>query len=397
MSFPELLSPAGSLAKLKTAVLYGADAVYCGGMEFGLRQAADNFTEAELLLGVKFAHGRGAKVYVVLNSFLHNEDLVNLPPFLKVLEDCQVDAVIVSDLGVVMSVKEHSSLEVHLSTQASCLNSGAALLWRQLGITRVVLGREVSVAEAQIIKARSGLEIEMFIHGSMCMAYSGNCVISNYTQGRDSNRGGCAHSCRFEYSFDLGDSKRARAYFMSSKDLEGIRLLPQFIKAGIDSLKVEGRMKSPHYAATVSKVYSEALRYYRDGADFEALPLEQLALWERELRKIPHRDYTSASLDRPADASSIYNEREHDERGSQVVGKLIDVDATHAIVEVSSAFAPGDYLEALTFMGENIRFQAGELFDVAGTALARTNPGTLVVLPKMGEMAPEMILRAASK
>ncbi len=396
MTFPELLSPAGSLAKLKTSILYGADAVYCGGMEFGLRQAADNFTEAELFLGVDFAHQHGAKVYVVLNSFLHNEDLQKLPAFLEVLEAAKVDAVIVSDLGVVTHVREHSSLEVHLSTQASCLNASAAKLWARTGVTRAVLGREVSIAEAAMIKKKSGLEIEMFIHGSMCMAYSGNCVISNYTQGRDSNRGGCAHSCRFEYSFDLGDEKRARAYFMSSKDLEGIRLLPQFIAAEIDSLKVEGRMKSPHYAATVSKVYSEALRYYREGAEFGEVPLEKLAQWERELRKIPHRDYTEASLVAPADQSSIFNDREHEEGTHQVVGKVIGTQGERAVLEVTSAFHPGDTLEAISFRGDNITIRPVALYDPSGEAVTRTRPGTVVILGPAPGLGPEMIVRTVA-
>lgn len=397
MTFPELLSPAGSLAKLKTSILYGADAVYCGGMEFGLRQAADNFTEAELLEGVAFAHQHGAKVYVVLNSFLHNEDLTRLPTFLKVLEEAKVDAVIVSDLGVVMNVREHSNLEVHLSTQASCLNASAAKLWARMGITRAVLGREVSISEAEIIKKKSGLEIEMFIHGSMCMAYSGNCVISNYTQGRDSNRGGCAHSCRFEYSFDLGDEKRARAYFMSSKDLEGIRLLPDFIRAGIDSLKVEGRMKSPHYAATVSKVYSEALRFYRDGGEFSVAPVELLAKWESELRKIPHRDYTEASLVNPAGETSIFHDREHAEGTHQVVGKVIGIEGGRAVIEVTSAFHPGDEIEAISFKGENISFKASELFDPTGGTVERTKPGSVVMLGPVSGLDSEMILRAVAQ
>lgn len=394
MTFPELLSPAGSLAKLKTSILYGADAVYCGGMEFGLRQAADNFTEAELLEGVAFAHQRGAKVYVVLNSFLHNEDLQKLPAFLEILEVAKVDAVIVSDLGVVMNVREHSGLEVHLSTQASCLNASAAKLWARTGVNRVVLGREVSISEAAMIKKKSGLEIEMFIHGSMCMAYSGNCVISNYTQGRDSNRGGCAHSCRFEYSFDLENEKRARAYFMSSKDLEGIRLLPQFIAAEIDSLKVEGRMKSPHYAATVSKVYSEALAFYRQGGAFAEVPIEKLAQWERELRKIPHRDYTEASLVSPAGNTSIFNDREHEEGTHQVVGKVIGTQGERAVIEVTSAFHPGDTLEAISFKGENISFCPENLFDPTGSEVARTKPGSVVMLGPVAGLDSEMIIRS---
>jgi putative protease len=243
-SLPEILAPAGSLDKLKVAVLYGANAVYVGGQKFGLRTAAENFTPDELREGISFAHERGAKVYVVLNSFLHDKDLQELPDFVNFLGEVGADAVIVSDLGVVRTVRSLSNIPVHISTQASTLNVEAAKLWKKAGASRIVLGREVSVKEAGKIKREAGIEIEMFIHGSMCMAYSGNCVISNFTQGRDSNRGGCAHSCRFEYSLEgLDTLEKKKAYFMSSKDLEGLRVLPQFIEEGIDSLKIEGRMK----------------------------------------------------------------------------------------------------------------------------------------------------------
>ena len=198
MRIPELLAPAGSLDKLKVAVSYGANAVYFGGLKFGLRSAADNFTEQELIEGVEFAHSHGSLVYVVLNGFLHDKDLEDLPEFIKFLESLKIDAVIVSDLGVIETVKKHTNLEVHLSTQASCLNSYSAKLWKKMGVSRIVLGREVSIEEAKKIKEVADIEIEMFVHGSMCMAYSGNCTISNYTQGRDSNRGGCRYGdeCR---------------------------------------------------------------------------------------------------------------------------------------------------------------------------------------------------------
>jgi putative protease len=339
---PELLSPAGSLEKLKVSVLYGADAVYLGGQKFGLRQASDNFTYEELTEGVEFAHTRGSKVYVVLNSFLHDKDLAELPEFLGLLEELKVDAVIVSDLGVIATLQKHSKLVVHLSTQASCLNIESAKLWQKMGAQRIVLGREVTIKEAAKIKKATGLEIEMFVHGSMCMSYSGNCVISNYTQGRDSNRGGCAHSCRFEYSIDFKNESEEskKAYFMSSKDLEGIRMLPEFIEAGIDSLKVEGRNKSHHYAGTISKVYADALRYYQTHGNFLST---DMLVWEEELRKVSHRDYTTGSLDEYAGVDSIYNHREQDDNEFVVSGIVLEASVgQHLLVDVKSAFHPGD-------------------------------------------------------
>lgn len=388
---PELLCPAGSLEKLKVATLYGADAVYLGGQKFGLRQASENFTPDELIEGVEFAHKHGTLTYVVLNSFLHDKDLEELPQFLGDLDALKVDAVIVSDLGVIETVKKHSKIPVHLSTQASCLNVDAAKLWKKMGVTRVVLGREVTISEAKKIKAATGLEIEMFVHGSMCMAYSGNCVISNYTQGRDSNRGGCAHSCRFEYSIDFENCtdqekinralelERRKSFFMSSKDLEGLRVLEEFIHAGIDSLKIEGRNKSHHYAGTVAKVYSEALRFYGDYGNFLSSHLDS---WENELRKLTSRDHTMASLVTHADETSIYDEREHDDNDFVVSGVVMEVLPDNSIVlEVRSAFHPGDELEIMTFKGQTLVEKVSWIKSLSGEEILRSKPGFLVRIP----------------
>lgn len=395
--FPEILAPAGSLDKLKVAILYGANAVYVGGQKFGLRTAAENFTLDELREGVDFAHGRGAKVYVVLNSFLHDKDLTELPDFVRFLEEISVDAVIVSDLGVVKTVSSLSSIPVHISTQASTLNVEAAKLWKKMGATRVVVGRELSVKECGKIKREAGIEVEMFIHGSMCMAYSGNCVISNFTQGRDSNRGGCAHSCRFEYSLEgLDSEEKKKAYFMSSKDLEGLRILPEFINEGIDSLKIEGRMKSHLYAGTMSKVYSEALAYYREHGNFLS---DDLLYWESELKKVSHRAYTNASLMEKADASSIFNERENlGELEWQMVGMVIEASPKSGIViEVRNAFNQGDILEILPFKGPAMEIHALEITDVLMRPLTRTKPTTLVKLPYREGVKGRQLIRQRVK
>jgi len=378
---PEILSPAGSLEKLKVAVLYGANAVYLGGQKFGLRQASDNFSYEELAEGVDFAHKRGCHVYVVLNSFLHDKDLEEIPEFLALLSSLKVDAVIVSDLGVISTIQKHSQLVIHLSTQASCLNVESAKLWKKMGVTRIVLGREVTIKEALKIKKETGLEIEMFVHGSMCMAFSGNCVISNYTQGRDSNRGGCAHSCRFEYSIDFKDQseEKKKAFFMSSKDLEGIRQLSEFIDAGIDSLKIEGRNKSHYYAGTVSKVYSEAMRYYKEHGHFLS---DDLLTWESELRKISHRDYTSGSLADYADETSIYNERDHDKNDYVVSGMILEtIPNEHILLEVRSAFHSGENLEIMPFRGPTIDMKLSEIKSISGVNLLKSKPGSVVKIP----------------
>jgi putative protease len=246
----------------------------------------------------------------------------------------------------------------------------------------VVVGRELSVKDAGKIKREAGIEIEMFIHGSMCMAYSGNCVISNFTQGRDSNRGGCAHSCRFEYSLDFGldTFEKKKAYFMSSKDLEGLRILPEFINEEIDSLKIEGRMKSHLYAGTMSKVYSEALKFYAEHGHFLS---DDLIHWEEELGKVSHRAYTQASLVVPAGADSIFNERENDPNAEwKMVGTVIAATPkTGIVLDVRNAFNQGDELEIVPFTGKAIKVSALEIMDISMKPVQRTKPSTLVRIP----------------
>lgn len=392
---PELLAPAGSLDKLKVAISYGADAVYLGGLKFGLRSAAENFTEEELAEGVEFAHERNAKVYVVLNGFLHDSDLNELPAFVQFLDSIKVDAVIVSDLGVIKTVLENSSIPVHLSTQASCLNTESAKMWKKMGVERIVVGREVSVAEAGKIKKEAEIEIEMFVHGSMCMAYSGNCVISNFTQGRDSNRGGCAHSCRFEYSIqrdDLDTDEKKKAFFMSSKDLNGLRVLPEYIEHQIDSIKVEGRMKSHLYAGTMSKVYSEALHYYKEHGHFLS---GDLIDWDQELAKVTHRSYAAANLNNKADKSTIFNEREvSSDTDYKMVGRVVDVmKDDFIVVEVRNAFNIGDTIELLPFTGKVELIKIEHIEDLNSNVQERTKPSTLVKLPFIAGAETNNILR----
>ena len=390
---PQLLAPAGSLDKLKLAVCYGADAVYLSGCRFGLRAASENFTEDQIVEGTAFAHSRGVEVYVTLNGFLHDADIDDLGSFVDFLDETGVDAVIVSDLGTLETVRERSALPIHLSTQASCLNSDGAGFWREVGASRIILGREAGIEEAGMIKEEAGIEIEMFVHGSLCTAYSGNCVISNFTRGRDSNRGGCAHSCRFEYDLDISRDTvplaSKKAFFMSSKDLRGIGLLPNFIAAGIDSLKIEGRMKSPHYLATVTKVYSEALEGYRRGQEAGG---DRLRRWGEELSKVASRGATEASLVSPAGASSMYDGREH---GGDYVGLgiVLERHTGDLVVEVRSPFSTGDSVELIPFRGDVRKFQVEGIRTFGSGSVVGANPGMVVGIPFEGEAAPMNILR----
>ncbi len=388
---PELLAPAGNLEKLKVVVSYGANAVYLGGKnQFGLRAASENFTEEELLEAVHICHQKNVKVYVVLNSFFHDKEIQKLPLYLDFLSSIEVDAVIVSDLGVVELIRSYCSIPIHLSTQSSCLNLYSAQFWKSRGVERIVLGREVSLDEAKRIREATNLELEMFVHGSMCMAYSGNCVISNYTSGRDSNRGGCAHSCRFEYELE-DNGKKVTDTFMSSKDLFGLRLLKDYQKAGISSLKIEGRMKGPLYAGTITKVYAEALKILDQGKE---LTQDLINQWEDELKKVSHRDYTEASLLNKASEESIYHQREESSREFDVVGLVADVvEDEFLVIEVRKKFNKGDRIEFLPFRGPHQETIIPNMYLMDDTEVDFTNPGGLVKIPYIPNIGINNIVR----
>ena len=401
-SFPELLAPAGNLEKLKVAVLYGANAVYLAGPQFSLRAGTDNFSDEELENGIAFAHEHGVKVYVTLNAFLHDHELLKLPEYVRLLDTHKVDAVIVSDLGVIASVRQHSNLPIHLSTQASCLNQYSARLWKNLGVTRIVLGREVSIEQARAIRKKAGIEVEMFIHGAMCMAYSGNCTISNYTLARDSNRGGCAQSCRFDYSIWETANQREQGLppqhknvnFMSAKDLRGLEHLPRFINAQITSLKIEGRMKSNLYVATTVHAYANALQFCQTAP---SVTPQTLFHFSQELEKMPHRLYTAASLLKPAGAESIF--QEHERSGEhhlayEFVGTIVEVQSPkYVTLLVQNTFNNQGILEVLTFDGETIMLPTHQMKDVNHQLIPTARPNRLVLLPFVEQIQPLNLAR----
>ena len=257
---PELLAPAGNMEKMKMALLYGADAVYLGGKTFGLRALGGNFTREELKEAMEFAHGLGKKVYVTVNVFPHNEDIEALPDYLRYLAEIGTDALLVADLGIFrLCQKVIPDMELHISTQANNTNWATVNAWHELGAKRVVLAREMSLAEVRTIRDKTEADLEMFVHGAMCISYSGRCLLSNYFTGRDANRGACAQSCRWKYAlveetrpgkyFPIEEDDRG-TYIMNSKDMCLLPHLRDVIESGVDSLKIEGRMKSVHYAAS---------------------------------------------------------------------------------------------------------------------------------------------------
>jgi len=398
---PELLAPAGGLEKLKLVVSYGASAVYLGGQNFGLRTAAENFTDSELKEGVSFAHRKGVKVFVVLNAFLHDIDLKKLPSYISFLNKIKVDGVIASDLGVIETIKEHSKIPIHLSTQASCLNVQSAKRWEKMGVKRVILGREASLDDALEIKNKTNLEVEMFIHGAMCMAYSGNCVISNYTSGRDSNRGGCAHSCRFNYDLNLKSNQglsdeKIKSYFMSSKDLAGIKLIKKFLDYGIDSLKIEGRMKGHLYAATVTKAYASVLKTYQKTGEFES---EEILLMARELENVGHRNYTDGSLLAPAGGDSIYEDRKQEIADYVTVGLVVDVvPNSYIVAEVKKAFYKNNTLEIIPFKNCVKSFCVSKILNIdESSEYEKTRPGSIVKLPWVSGVEKFNVIRRKVK
>lgn len=296
----ELLAPAGDLERLKTAFIYGADAVYIGGEIFGMRSAAKNFNKEDMAEGVKFAHERGKQVFVTVNIIPRNEEFEQLEDYLKELEEIGVDAVIVSDPGVFSVVKKVvPNMEIHISTQASTTNAASATFWYNQGAKRVVMARELSFEEIKEIRDNSpeGMDIEAFIHGAMCMSYSGKCVISNYTTGRDANRGACAQSCRWKYTLveeqENGDYEKVlddvdAEFFFNTKDMCMINYIPQIIESGINSFKIEGRMKTAYYVATTVRAYRMAIdEYIKDPENWEFNPM-----WLEELKKGSHRHFS---------------------------------------------------------------------------------------------------------
>ncbi len=301
MKRPELLSPAGDFEKLKSAIYFGADAVYLAGKTFGMRAASGNFSDEELARAVEYAHERGVRVYVTVNIMPRDAEYPALRQFLIYLHQIGADAAIVSDLGVVALARECApDLEIHISTQASTVSAATCMAWHKMGAKRIVLARELSLAQISAIRNAlpAEVELETFVHGSMCVAYSGRCLLSQYYVGRDANRGACAQPCRWIYSGEIAEEKRpddrlpviedgGESFIMSSKDMCMIEHVPDLVRAGIDSLKLEGRVRSAYYTAVVTNTYKMALDSFVNSPDNYRFD----PAWQRELDSVSHREY----------------------------------------------------------------------------------------------------------
>lgn len=402
MKKPEILAPAGNLEKLKIALVYGADAVYLGGKAYGLRAFSDNFGEEELQQGIDFAHSLNKRVYVTVNIFPHNDDLAGLPDYIRLLDRMGADAVIVSDPGVYRIAREAAPrLPIHISTQANTTNWSSVLFWQELGAKRVVLARELSLAEIREIRDKADLELEAFVHGAMCISYSGRCLLSNYFTGRDANRGECTQSCRWKYYvmeetrpgeyFPVVEDERG-AYIFNSKDLCLLPYIPAIAAAGLNSLKIEGRMKSVHYVATVAKVYREAIDSYFNRPDAFQIRPE----WLRELEKISHRAYTAGfSFEKAGPNDQIYNSKTYTQT-HDFVGLVKEYDPLTgmALIEQRNNMKTGEEIEIMQPGRPNFCQKITRMLDETGNSIeVAPHPQQLIRMPLDQPVAEFAMLR----
>lgn len=352
----ELLAPAGNFSKLKTAVYYGADAVYIGGKNFSLRAFSDNFTDEEIVEAVKFAHGKNVKIYVTVNIFAKNSDFEKAAEYFRFLERAKVDAVLITDVGLISLCKKVSpELKIHLSTQANTLNKYAVKFWGELGLERVVLARELSLSEIkEISEFNPETQLEAFVHGAMCISYSGRCLLSNYFNGREANRGECVQACRWQYElrekskngefFPIEEDERG-SYILNSKDLNMIEHIDEMAEAGVCSLKIEGRMKSEYYLATVINAYRRAIdEYYKIGGKYK-----KNRMFYDELLKTNHRVFTTAYM--LGENKETVNYSDSQSAGEkQFIATVLEGtnDEGYFIAEMRNRFKKGDKLELLT-------------------------------------------------
>ena len=407
MRKPELLLPGGSLDVLKVAVLYGADAVYIGGESFGLRAKAKNFSRAEMEEGIAFAHEHGAKVYVTANIFAHDADLDGAAAYFRELSEIGPDAVLVADPGMFMLAKRNApNLELHISTQANNTNYETCLFWHGLGAKRIVTARELSLREIKDIRAHipDELEIESFVHGAMCISYSGRCLLSGYLAGRDANRGLCTHPCRWKYAvmeetrpgeyMPIEENERG-TFIFNSKDLCMIEHLPDLYEAGIDSFKIEGRMKTALYVATAARTYRLAMdAYERDPKEYE----EKLPWFREQIADCTYRKFTTGFFyGRPDQEDQIYDNNTY-VNNYTFLGIVREIDGNgDAVTEQKNKFCVGDTIEIMKPDGRNVITKVLALHDGEGQPMdSAPHPKQELHIRLEAEAEPWDILRRAN-
>ncbi|PKM76046.1 MAG: peptidase U32 [Firmicutes bacterium HGW-Firmicutes-15] len=403
MQRPELVLPAGDLEKLKTALLFGADAVYLGGKDFNLRAFAGNLTIPEMATGLEYAHTLGKKVYITVNILAHNRDIKRLPPYLEELQQLGVDGLIISDPGVMRLAKKYaSSIPVTISTQANVSNYESAAFYQDMGAFRVVLARELTLDEIADIKRQVEIELEIFVHGAMCVSYSGRCLLSHYMAGRNANQGACAHPCRYKYSvveekrpgqyYAIEEDERG-SYIFNSRDLCLLEYLPQLIDVGVNAFKVEGRMKSPLYVASVARIYRQAIEVYVNQGYRGAAQESQAGM--EELWAVATRPFTNGFIEGESPLIQDINRQEMPRR-TDFCGMVNGYNPDRRMVEIEQRnnFGPGDLLQFMIPDGRIIDLQLRQLFDAEGNLLDRArHPRQKVFIPFDQPVHENSILR----
>ncbi len=377
----ELLAPAGDIKKLKYAVYYGANAVYAAGNNFGLRAKNTNFSEVHLKEAVDFCHKYDCKIYITVNIFAHNSDIEQLPKYLSFLQKIGVDALIISDPGVFSLAKEFApNVDIHISTQANVTSWRAVDFWYKLGAKRIILARELGIKEIEEIKKKvPEIELEMFVHGAMCMSYSGRCLISAFLNNRSANRGLCTQPCRWEYNlieksrpgefFKIEEDERG-SYFFNSKDLNLIKRIPQILQAGIDSIKIEGRMKSLYYVAAVTRAYKAAIEANKNVISPNI---------QEELNKVSHRYYSEAFFDKFDSSETQYYGSSAYIREYQFVGEVLKVKGTSAFISIKAKFCIGEEIEFIFPDDKNdFKITVNSIFNEENEPIQLTKPNTII-------------------
>ncbi len=402
MEKPELLAPAGTLEKLKYAVQYGADAVYIAGKKYGLRAFAGNFSPEEMAEGVAFAHERGVKVYVTINVFAHNADFDGLEDYLRELLALKVDAVIVSDPGIIRIARMNvPDLPVHISTQANSTNWSTVQFWKDMGCERIVLARELTLPEIQEIHDKVDVELETFVHGAMCISYSGRCLLSNYMTERDSNQGQCAQACRWNYNlveekrpnefYPIQEDERG-TYVFNSQDLCLLQHLPELIETGIRSFKIEGRMKSAYYVASIIRAYRNMIDAYYGEASIS----DDIQFWMDELQKVSHRPYTTGFYFGKPENGALTLESSQYIRPYDFIGTVqsYDVQTGIAVIEQRNHFKTGDTIEFFSPQYGWFEHTITEMYDKDGNAITVAPHAQMVVkMPVPQEVYPMDMMR----
>jgi len=392
MTKPELLSPAGDLERLKIALLYGADAVYIGGT-FNLRANADNFTVSEISKAVEFAHSLNKKVYVTVNIAMHNKELNKITDYLKELDEANVDAIIVSDPAIIKLAKENTNLVIHLSTQGSTLNKEAAMFWKNEGVSRIVLARECSMEDIKDIKYNVDIELEVFIHGAMCASYSGRCVLSNFLTSRDSNRGGCSQICRWDFDLKEEDEvlKGEKPFTFCTKDLSLMKYIPELVNLGVDSFKIEGRMRSAYYIATIVSVYRKVIDEYWNNPEEYEYNLK----YEQVLRRCANRDSVPQFFDGSFGKDVQYYNGRMEVTNQDFLGTVLDYSNGLMKVQQRNYFKKGDLV---TIFGPNDEFDMviNDIYDENMNEIDIVrHPKQIVYIKSDNEVTPNYVIKKA--